>query len=152
TARELVWQQLKSPSSGNIDAFTNFLEGLENEMISKTRVIAPLLMPKWHLSQPNQTATMPIWLYGALDVNVLTGKLVVAGDGVTINKLTGTPDLKAAGWRVLPEVEDKQVKFRCERESGAAALPQGPLMQVEFKLGAAGGAAYPVNLLAVETQ
>ena len=150
----LVQQPLSTRTPESASSFMyNVLDKAEGQLRARAVARSALIWPDRVETLPGQTLTLPVQLFGTLDLSVLRGRLAVTGDDVNIVSLKPTQALKDSGYRLLYEYpEGNEDFFEIQRTSGAAVLPTGTLFEVTIKIGPASSIFYPVNVEIIETR
>lgn len=154
--RAIFWDNLSKqawslrPQSG-ATAIHDVLKDVEKQYVQSVLASAPsLIMPKCVEGRSEEILTIPVELFGTLDLDLLRGNLVVGGGDVKITALNPTPELLASGYNMLSNTKDNQANFSIERNPGAVGgLPAGPLFSAVVQLDSAKQVVYPssVNIL-----
>ena len=152
--KSLVQQPLSKRPPGGIAPVNQVLADMEQRLRGDPLNKGPLMMPPMVEASAGQTVTLPIELYGQLDLDVLRGKVVVSGEAINFQSVQRTQALKERGYQVLAAREGNEIMFRIERtqDNGGGPLPEGPLFEITLTLGAVFPIVYlvNVNILAIE--
>ncbi len=144
--RDLAAQSAQSPSVA-LDSRRQVLDRLQDQIIADMCTHGPVLAAMWKDAAPDDTVSLPVVLRGQLELRELEGKLIVDGAGAAIQGLEGTTALRAAGYRLLRELEGSQAYFRIQpRDNATGKPPEGALMEAQVKLAPTPGVIYPLTL------
>lgn len=151
----LIQQPIGTRVPGGLTFQYQVLADAEQRIKERAVAGGAFIVPERVEAQHNQTVSLPVNLHGNLNVNRLSGKLVVSSEGASIQSLRATPALKTSGYRVFYEYpEDNQAFFeiRKAQNGGGNPLPEGTLFEATLSLGDAFPVVYPVNIDGLETQ
>jgi hypothetical protein len=107
TWKALVQQPLSTRTAGSAIDFTyEVLNKAEDRIRDRAVAKGAMLRPDRIETQPNQTASLPVMLYGGLNLDVLEGRLLVNGEDVLVESLQATQALTDSGYRLLYQYPD----------------------------------------------
>jgi hypothetical protein len=127
------------------------LDATETELRRDGVKHGPLLLPALLQMATGQSATLPIELVGTLSIAELRGRLDVQTAGLEVKRLTIRPEVAAAGFRLLTNLEDPNL-FELQSVNGLPKnLPAGELLRAEIVAsGAAAAHVVTVELRRIE--
>jgi hypothetical protein len=156
--RDIFWRNLsqqawsRRPQNG-AGTVHNILKDVDRQIVQSILAQAPsMIMPAFQEARSAETVTVPIELYGNLNIDELRGRLVIGSQQLTITSIQATPDLIAKGYDVLSAINGNQAKFLITRDGAAnGGLHQGILFYATIQLDAASQVVYPVSVDIIST-
>lgn len=151
--REAMWSGLLQEPNSQL-AHT-VLQQTEEAIMNKAKGQGiSLVMPEMKEAARGETLPVRISLYGNLTVDLMKCKLVVSGEGGSIQSIRSTQALKESGFRLtdIGESGDREISFSIRRVAQANPLPEGAIIETQLTFGTTGPAKYTVNLDVLETQ
>lgn len=146
--RTRLWNRLGDSLShidpARLKGMLEALDATEIELRKEGVAQGPLLLPRLAQAVAGQTSTVAVEVVGKLSVAKLRADLQVP-TGLTVQKLTLEPAVKAAGFKLLLDQDDRGY-FEVQATSGlSTALPETALLQAEVST-VDGAAVYPVTI------
>ncbi len=147
--REAFWSLLgQTGSEETLRTVGATLANSDAELVEKMTKKAPLLMPVHQIAGRNEVVSVPVRLHGALNVDVLEGKVVLAGEGGTLGPIETSDAARESGFRVLDDRDGEDVFFRIQRrgDQNQGPLPEDEIMSLTVNVGDQTGMIYLVAI------
>lgn len=130
------------------------LDDVETQLRTSQLMQGPVIMPGRAAAQPDTTTTVPVVLYGNLDVHMLKGRITIGGEGAAVTKIELADGLKQAGYRLLSSAEGQSQVFELERAqaNNQPLTDNTTLFTVEVQLGPILPLVYPVGVEVLEVK
>jgi len=142
-AREIPWDDLKElpwgqRSEDSKNRALRVLKLFDDRLIQIAVANSPLILPESILGLPGQRKTLAVKLYGSLgepNLTQLKAQLLFDREDILIEKTKTSEELKAAGYKVLAESEDRLVDFSIEPVADPKPLQNLTLFEVTLQIG-----------------